>query len=1143
MDTVKEKRPPKNRAQKDKVRERYIFAPTGLDIPKSAVNAGYIGRVFVAYIGALGMVSFIADALNTYETYPDISFLFLALVCLAGTAVFALAALNRITLAVFGGGALVAGGVYIAAQPAPLDFCRMVGIGFYNHIIDRLTTVGYTTVGMYRFDDSALPFSADASYPASYVSIAFAVLCVMFAALFVFTIARRVRLVPLVIVCVLFISSIFMYNITRTNTGFALILSALAGVIVLKVYDACYIGGVARTRVRERALEKKRAKLAAAEAKKSPARKKVTTAAEAEGGKASAGARNARPKRGKEESFVSVRDISSVLTTELREEEKIAYTPRPKPRPEIVTLPNGKTKKVKPKTEPMTPSEFVTMLRWRIENAGSPEAVAERAERKRTNRCSAAGGFAGFAATALALIVIWLPAATTKSYFKPVDFLNEKISIARMYVTAYLLGDDVDLNNLSLYSGLSDFSARDVNFDSPTYYGTKIMTVDTSYDTPVYLRSWIGTSFNYDEGKWYSAENDEIIKYRKTFGTGFSPEKITQNFYAATLPAAVDINRYDTYKNYVQYGFFIMQLNLTRINGNGYLLYIPSFLSTDAGILEYNSKESAKFKNTCYYDGIYTSRLFMPGEQYSTLSYVTSMRYDGIGDNITKNIYYYDYSNVYLTQLDYMLGQYPLYDVKVSEDGEEQVLSPVFENFLTDYENRLQLLGIQWKGDSILRRYVQMDEKERKAYKAAITLEAKYRDKQVKGTYVSTTKSPEIRRLAAELCGVDFDENPADLKVKYDSLTSPFTALEKLAAANAQKLEDADGDGSVFGVDFMPADGEGTAVPSETIHETVMSVLKYLENNYTYTLEPTAPATEDESDAVNNLNAFLYDAKEGYCVHFATAAAVLLREMGIPTRFCQGYLASDFWRNYAIDAPTRYRINVYDYNAHAWIEVYYPSLGWVQYEATPPFMSDMYDALETSSSAYTPTLRDPLTSTPEPEETDIDIGNLDAERAAFIRAVVLWSLLGAVVLALIVTAAAFVASIRKRSERAYSERNRTIQEAKSEADFVYGDERSRSLAKRLNDYVMAIFEALGVPPETGELPSQYAERLSEEYNNLSKYPITEVMSIIEKEEFGSGLNFRELYTIADYVNDITHSIWSGLSSREKFKMRYFKRVL
>ena len=72
---------------------------------------------------------------------------------------------------------------------------------------------------------------------------------------------------------------------------------------------------------------------------------------------------------------------------------------------------------------------------------------------------------------------------------------------------------------------------------------------------------------------------------------------------------------------------------------------------------------------------------------------------------------------------------------------------------------------------------------------------------------------------------------------------------------------------------------------------------------------------------------FLREGDAGYCVHFATAAAVLLRAAGVPARYVTGYL---------LDAVAGEPVTVTEENAHAWAEYYEPNLGvWLPLEATP----------------------------------------------------------------------------------------------------------------------------------------------------------------------------------------------------------------
>ena len=71
---------------------------------------------------------------------------------------------------------------------------------------------------------------------------------------------------------------------------------------------------------------------------------------------------------------------------------------------------------------------------------------------------------------------------------------------------------------------------------------------------------------------------------------------------------------------------------------------------------------------------------------------------------------------------------------------------------------------------------------------------------------------------------------------------------------------------------------------------------------------------------------FLEESDSGYCIHFATAATVLLRAAGIPCRYVTGYL---------VYAQANRTVEVENRNAHAWVEVFIDDVGWVPLEPTP----------------------------------------------------------------------------------------------------------------------------------------------------------------------------------------------------------------
>lgn len=85
---------------------------------------------------------------------------------------------------------------------------------------------------------------------------------------------------------------------------------------------------------------------------------------------------------------------------------------------------------------------------------------------------------------------------------------------------------------------------------------------------------------------------------------------------------------------------------------------------------------------------------------------------------------------------------------------------------------------------------------------------------------------------------------------------------------------------------------------------------------------------------------FLFESRNGFCVHFASAATLIYRECGYPARYVEGYAISP-------DAFTRqedgtYKAVVTDNMAHAWCETFNPETGWQVREHTLPYQDDSY---------------------------------------------------------------------------------------------------------------------------------------------------------------------------------------------------------
>ncbi len=86
----------------------------------------------------------------------------------------------------------------------------------------------------------------------------------------------------------------------------------------------------------------------------------------------------------------------------------------------------------------------------------------------------------------------------------------------------------------------------------------------------------------------------------------------------------------------------------------------------------------------------------------------------------------------------------------------------------------------------------------------------------------------------------------------------------------------------------------------------------------------------EKADAVDH---FLFVEKTGNCGYFASAMAVMLRAIGVPTRLIVGYLPGE-WDASAGQAIVR--SNEY----HAWVDVYFPGYGWIEFDPTPSGQED-----------------------------------------------------------------------------------------------------------------------------------------------------------------------------------------------------------
>ncbi len=171
---------------------------------------------------------------------------------------------------------------------------------------------------------------------------------------------------------------------------------------------------------------------------------------------------------------------------------------------------------------------------------------------------------------------------------------------------------------------------------------------------------------------------------------------------------------------------------------------------------------------------------------------------------------------------------------------------------------------------------------------------------------------------------------------------------------------------------LQEAENAVTYEERQQIRLRIAGTLKlYFAKEFPYTMSPgSTPRGRD------TIEYFLTEQRRGFCAHFASSATLLLRHMGIPARYAEGYCiqAADLTEAEAVSTDISgwyigdsdltetglVTVNVTDGSSHAWVEIYLDGYGWIPYEMTPPAFGDTIDEagiMSIFSGLFTPVQR------------------------------------------------------------------------------------------------------------------------------------------------------------------------------------------
>jgi transglutaminase-like putative cysteine protease len=147
----------------------------------------------------------------------------------------------------------------------------------------------------------------------------------------------------------------------------------------------------------------------------------------------------------------------------------------------------------------------------------------------------------------------------------------------------------------------------------------------------------------------------------------------------------------------------------------------------------------------------------------------------------------------------------------------------------------------------------------------------------------------------------------------------------------------------------------------ETWYDKAKAIEDYFDQpQFQYDQKDVAVPGENE----DYVDQFLFETMKGYCDNFSSSMVVMMRSLGIPTRWVKGYTEGDF-RGMGDSGKRLYVVT--NNNAHSWVEVFFPEVGWVPFEPTKGFANNAQFAFDQAS---TENSQDDVLEAPEAPEVD-----------------------------------------------------------------------------------------------------------------------------------------------------------------------------
>lgn len=318
-------------------------------------------------------------------------------------------------------------------------------------------------------------------------------------------------------------------------------------------------------------------------------------------------------------------------------------------------------------------------------------------------------------------------------------------------------------------------------------------------------------------------------------------------------------------------------------------------------------------------------------------------------------------------------------------------------------------------------------------------------------------------------------------------------------------------------------------------------VRRYIQRDTSYTLTPGK--TPDSEDFVIY---FLQENRKGYCMHYASSATLLLRSMGVPARYVEGYVVNQ--NN--IKSANNGTIQVYDSSAHAWVEIYVAGYGWVPVEFTPGYDNNGNNNPNDTSSTITssqPTSSEDILSSDISSETNSDIeSNINSDTTTSIvekesninnsNSFISFPRINTLLVIIIAVAILIVIIILiVLTGRIYMIKYR---------EKVFNISNNNISAVNMFKYSLNLLSFYGFERNNNEPYIEYAKRVTQNANLKSCENFENISQIAMRSKFSQyKLKSTSLEEMRVFTENLSNEIYSTQSLWGKFKMKYIKRLI